>query len=101
MGGKHKRTFSFFHAILLMAVLAFSGIYIFEANSLIQYRFAQERIEKDIAKLYDETRQSEIKFSEVSSLNNLRELSSTLNLTEAKNISYIQVKGISPLVLGN
>ncbi len=101
MGGKikAKKRIGFFHIVLLVCVFVLGGVYIFEASSAVKYRFARDSIEKDIAKLREETKELEIIFSEVSSLNNLKELSSVLNLEEAKNISYIRVKS-TPLVLG-
>ena len=89
------------HAFLFICAFVLGAVYIFEANSAIDYRFAQENAERDMALLRDDAKQLEIKFSEVSSLNNLKELSSALNLEEIKKMSYIRVKSASPLVLGN
>ena len=101
MGGKHKKRFGFLHAFLLICAFVLGAIYIFEANSALDGRFARESAEGDMATLRGEAKQLEIRFSEISSLNNLKELSFALNLEEIKNMSYIRVKSASPLVLGN
>lgn len=99
MGGKKRSKFGIAHIFLLLCVFVLSAFYIFSANSIMEDRFNRENIDKKITELKAEIEKQEIKLSEETSLDHLKELSLSLALEEAKNISYIRAKSSSPLVL--
>lgn len=101
MGGKSRKRFSFLHIVLLLCIFGLGAGYTFTANSIVQDNFSKKSIEKDIAEFEEAERLLAVKLSEVGSLSNIKELSSSLGLEEVKNISYIHIKKNSPLVLND
>lgn len=102
MGGtKNKSKSKLFHLVLIVCVFGLIGLYTFEVNSIVGERFALEDIESKIQQLREESEELKIRVSEANSLYSLETLSSEFDLEEVQHITYIEVKSVSPLVLGN
>lgn len=86
---------------LIACVFVFGGMYTFATNSIAEDRFAAESLEKKILERQTENERFAVELTETSSIDVIKKLSGDLKLEEAKNISYIHVRGSSPLVLGN
>lgn len=97
--GKSKFKISLTHLILLACMFALSGFYLFEVNSIAKDRFALESREQELDEIREKNIALQMLASEANSLPGLRSTSYTLQLEEVKNISYIEVKSASPLVL--
>jgi hypothetical protein len=87
------------HLILLVCIFGLAGFYLFEVNSIAKDRFALEKTESDLAEIHEKNMALQLLMSEANSLPSLRDIGFTLGLEEVKNISYIEVKSASPLVL--
>jgi len=96
---KAKFKINLIHLILLTCVLALAGFYIFQVNSIVKDRFALDTTERKLGEILEENKALQVIASEVNSLPGLKNTGYALELEEVKNISYIEAKSASPLVL--
>jgi hypothetical protein len=76
-----------------------AGFYLFEVNSIVKDRFTLESTERKLGEIRERNKELQMISSEANSLVGLKNMGYALELEEIKNISYIEVKSASPLVL--
>lgn len=101
MGVKKKTKIGVLHVFLLASIFCLLGFYVFEANSALKDQFVLAKTVKYADELKGKNKNLRNLAYEAQSLDNLANLSRTLDLEDVKQISYIEVKHISPLVLGD
>lgn len=95
-----RKTFAINHSIQkinlflisgLILLFGLLGLYIFQINEITKGMFSVKNYNKKLENLLQENKILEIKFSQLSSLENLGLLVAQLNFDEAGKIDYIKI----------
>ncbi|PIZ95704.1 MAG: hypothetical protein COX81_00320 [Candidatus Magasanikbacteria bacterium CG_4_10_14_0_2_um_filter_37_12] len=82
-----------FRAILIMLMVVFGVLYLFQTNAVSTKGFDISHLEKQIVELERETRKLDVKIAEYRSINSVQERLSTLNLVATNSVEYLTPVG--------